>query len=108
MTSAKFKGYQNAMEPLVADEMEQQLQTLPRNLAEAIDLSEAMVYALNRLPPLYATSPQGWAFQLEYARENLQRTIPQAVAWGLRVAQRKQKNSSAPAQTEFMGITTHF
>jgi hypothetical protein len=43
--------YCNALEPLVAEEVHRQLQSLPSRLVQYIKPAEAIAYALNRLPP---------------------------------------------------------
>lgn len=83
--------YRNAMEPLAIEEIERQMQQLPMQVANSIDKADAIAYALNRLPPLYATTEEGWTWQQERARETLQHLICKAASWGLRAAQRQRK-----------------
>lgn len=86
-----FSPYRNAMELLVTEEIEQQLQNLPLNIVESINKYEAMAYALNRLPPLYATSLDGYFWQQKQARETLKDLIYKAASWGIKAAQRKRE-----------------
>lgn len=53
------RAYQNIMENLVHKEIHRQLKRLPQKLAEYIDVVEVATYALNRVPPLYASSERG-------------------------------------------------
>ena len=99
-------SYCNAMEPLVAAEIEHQLQRLPEHLASAIDRSQAICYALNRLPPLYATTQEGWEWQQKNAQGTLRRLIVQAAGWGLQAAQRQPRNFSTPISAK-TPISTH-
>ncbi|MGA9382335.1 MAG: late competence development ComFB family protein [Phormidium sp.] len=89
--------YRNAMELLVIEEIEQQIQNLPHNLGESINKNEAIAYALNRLPPLYATTLEGYFWQQKRARETLKDLISKAANWGIKAAQRKR-------QVCFMGM----
>ena len=93
------------MEPLVAVEIERQLQRLPEGLASAIDCSEAICYALNRLPPLYATTQEGWEWQQKNVQETLRKLIVQAASWGLRAAQRQPRRFSTPISAQSFSPT---
>ena len=72
---AEYKGYQNVMEFLVAEEVDRQLNKLPPKLAMYIRSLEVETYALNRLPSLYASSEQGWRYQCQKAEKEFQRNI---------------------------------
>jgi len=86
-----FFIYKNAMEPLAIEEIERQMQQLPQQVANSINKADAIAYALNRLPPLYATTEEGWEWQQERAREAQQHLICKAASWGLRAAQRPRR-----------------
>ncbi|MFB2896593.1 late competence development ComFB family protein [Aerosakkonemataceae cyanobacterium BLCC-F50] len=94
--------YRNAMELLAIEEIEQQLQNLPKNLAESINRNEAIAYALNRLPPLYATSLEGYFWQQKRARETLKDLISKAASWGIKAAQGKKEFRSYGDTTRLM------
>ena len=94
MTTNQILMYGNAMEPLVVAELEKQMQSLPSELAESINLSEAIAYALNRLPPLYSTTEQGWYWQQQRAQETFADLIIKAVGWGLAAVQRKPSRAN--------------
>ena len=72
---AEYKGYQNVMEFLVAEEVERQLNKLPPKLAMYIRSLEVETYALNRLPSLYASSEKGWRYQCQKAEAELHKNI---------------------------------
>ncbi|MBO9999527.1 MAG: late competence development ComFB family protein [Cyanobacteria bacterium SID2] len=95
-TRTHSSTYHNAMEPLASVEVERQLQQLPPEVARSIDPNEAIAYALNRLPPLYATTIEGWHWNQERGHNSLQELITLAASWGIREAQRKQKPFATP------------
>lgn len=86
-----ISNYDNAMEPLVIEELEVQLQKLPVEEAEKINKKEAIAFALNRLPPLYSTTEEGWYWQQERALEKFPDLIAKMVAWAIRKTQKKPK-----------------
>ncbi|MGC9502791.1 late competence development ComFB family protein [Baaleninema sp.] len=98
MTTTPYRCaiYRNAMEPLAIEEVQRQLGELPPEVARSIDTSEAIAYALNRLPPLYATTVEGWTWNQERGRNSLGELIQMAVSWGIREAQRKRKPFVTP------------
>ncbi len=61
MQPNQFVPYRNVMEPLVAEEVQRQL---PLKLVKYLNRAQAIAYALNRLPALYATSERGWHLQM--------------------------------------------
>ncbi|HAG84178.1 MAG TPA: hypothetical protein DCL61_24235 [Cyanobacteria bacterium UBA12227] len=96
MLSSPFSIYRNAMEPLAAQEIERQMQSLPEDIIKSINKGEAIAYALNRLPPLYATTQEGWHWQHQRAKETLQPLISKAASWAIRAVQRKPSKFSTP------------
>ena len=80
--------YRNVLESLVAEETCRQLMNLPPNLVKYINPAQVIAYALNRLPPLYATSFEGWQRQQKRATEELGNQITTAVRQGLAAVQR--------------------
>lgn len=95
-TSYDNSGYHNAIEPLVAAEVERQLKRLPPNLLAYINPAQVMAYALNRLPSLYATSQEGWQRQQERANVRLKNQIVTAVRQGLVTVQTDPLKASTP------------
>ncbi|HIK45947.1 MAG TPA: late competence development ComFB family protein [Leptolyngbyaceae cyanobacterium M65_K2018_010] len=78
------RAYINAMELLVAEEVERQIQGLPPRVVKYLNVTEVETYALNRLPALYASSEKGWQHQCEKAKRELgaqiKNTVRQAIA----------------------------
>ncbi len=83
--------YRNALEPLVLEESQRQLQKLPAKMLGSLKpaqvLAQVVAYALNRLPALYATSDRGWQFQQQQAQK-LRPQIVMAVRQGFAAVQR--------------------
>jgi hypothetical protein len=74
-----MQSCKNAIEELVITEIDLQISHLPKYRREQIDLSEVAAYALNRLPPMYATSKAGWQRQRKKAVTEMQSQIESAV-----------------------------
>lgn len=75
--------YQNVMEVWVDEEIDRQLKGLSENLLKYISRVEVATYALNRLPPLYASCQEGRNKQEQRAkniRGKIQETVRQAIA----------------------------
>ncbi len=83
--------YRNALEPLVIHEVDRQVERLPAKLLKLVEISQikaqAIAYALNRLPAMYATSERGWEFQQRKAQEKYGRKITEVVRQGLAAIQ---------------------
>jgi hypothetical protein len=83
------KQFINVMEELVLTEAIRQVATVEMNQAEAgeseprLDVGDVAAYALNRLPPLYATSEEGAKYQRERAKAEMQTIIRQQVEEGI-------------------------
>ncbi len=92
--------YRNAIEPLVVEEAQRQLEGLPAKLIRYIDLAEVIAYALNRLPALYATSEQGWQRMQARAKNQLQAEMVAAVRQGFAAVQRDPLRVSTPLQLQ--------
>lgn len=88
--------YRNALEPLVTDEVARQLEQLSPKLVKYINPEQVIAYALNRLPPLYATSVEGWTRQQEIAKSKLEKQIFLAVRQGLAAVQRDPLKVTTP------------
>lgn len=83
LAQAETSVYRNALEPLIREEVEEQIQKLPAKLAFYINPHQAIAYALNRLPAFYATSEEGWQRQQQKAKEELGDKISLAARWGI-------------------------
>ena len=90
----------NVMEVLVDEEIERQMNRLPSNLKKFINPLEVATYALNRLPPLYASSQQGFNKQKVKGRSEHSVTITKEVRKGLAAIQRDILRSSTPLLAE--------
>jgi Late competence development protein ComFB len=88
--------YRNAIEPLVALEVERQLQNLQPGVIAYINPAQVIAYALNRLPTLYATSEEGWNKQQQKVKTQLAQQIEVAVKWGLNVVLQDPFKPSTP------------
>lgn len=73
------KQFINVMEELVLTESIARVAQIQASSDTVIDLGDIAAYALNRLPPLYATTEEGAAFQRDRAREELHALISQKV-----------------------------
>ncbi len=73
------KQFINVMEELVLNEAMARLAEIEASSERILDLGDIAAYALNRLPPLYATSEEGAAYQRGRALADLQYLIAQQV-----------------------------
>ncbi|MFM7886819.1 MAG: late competence development ComFB family protein [Pseudanabaena sp.] len=73
------KQFINVMEELVLSEAVARVAEIEANSNKVLDLGDIAAYALNRLPPLYATTEQGANYQKERALADLQYLIAQQV-----------------------------
>ena len=74
------KQFINVMEELVLTEAISQVAEVEANSEMTLDLGDVAAYALNRLPPLYATTEEGASYQREKARAELAELIAQQVS----------------------------
>jgi len=73
----------NVLEDAVVAEAINQLRFSADGVRQKINLSEVAAYALNRLPPLYATTNRGWQQQCRRVEEEFKQQIQQAVEQAL-------------------------
>ena len=73
------KQFINVMEELVLTEAISQVADVEAKSEQTLDLGDVAAYALNRLPPLYATTEEGASYQREKARAELSDLIRQQV-----------------------------
>ncbi|HAN73017.1 MAG TPA: competence protein ComFB [Planktothrix sp. UBA8402] len=69
------KQFINVMEELVLSEAIARVAEIEENSDQTLDVGDIAAYALNRLPPLYATTEEGAQFQRSRAKEELQPLI---------------------------------
>lgn len=73
----------NVMEEMVVTEVVAQVSKYRHTTKEPLNISDIAAYALNRLPPLYATSEEGANFQRKRGEEELAFLIRQQVEEGI-------------------------
>lgn len=73
------KQFINVMEELVLTEAIARVAEIEATSDRTLDLGDIAAYALNRLPPLYATTEEGANYQRQRAKEELQSLIAQQV-----------------------------
>lgn len=65
------KQFINVMEELVLTEAISRVAEIEATTEHVLDVGDIAAYALNRLPPLYATTEEGAAYQRKRAKEEL-------------------------------------
>jgi hypothetical protein len=75
------KQFINVMEELVLTEAISQVASMESN--KSLDVGDIAAYALNRLPPLYATSEEGANYQRQRAKTEMKDLIRQQVKDGM-------------------------
>lgn len=73
------KQFINVMEELVLTEAIAQVAEIEAASERVLDVGDIAAYALNRLPPLYATTEEGAKYQRQRAKEELNDFIGQQV-----------------------------
>jgi hypothetical protein len=73
------KQFINVMEELVLSEAISRIAEIEVKTDHSIDVGDIAAYALNRLPPLYATTEEGADYQRARAKEQLQELISKQV-----------------------------
>ena len=73
------KQFINVMEELILPEAIARVAEIEATSDCTLDLGDIAAYALNRLPPLYATTEEGAAYQRTRAKEEFQGLIAQQV-----------------------------
>ncbi len=94
------KIHVNIMEILVKEEIEKQLKFYPINLRNYINKVEVATYALNRLPPLYASSTIGKEKQKRIGKQKYKTHINLAVHRALAAIERDPLRKSTPLMSE--------
>lgn len=73
------KQFINVMEELVVSEVISRVAEIESTSNRLLDVGDISAYALNRLPPLYATTEEGATFQREKAKDELKTLITEQV-----------------------------
>ncbi|MGL6281642.1 MAG: late competence development ComFB family protein [Microcoleaceae cyanobacterium] len=77
------KQFINVMEELVLSEAIAKVAEIESNSDKTLDVGDIAAYALNRLPPLYATTEEGANYQRTKAKTELHDLITQQVSEGI-------------------------
>lgn len=77
------KQFINVMEELVLTEAIARAAEIEATSDRVLDVGDIAAYALNRLPPLYATTEEGATYQRQRAKEELQELINHQVSEAL-------------------------
>ncbi|AFY72222.1 Late competence development protein ComFB [Synechococcus sp. PCC 7502] len=78
-----IQGCRNAIEELVVEEIKAQISRLSSAVKAKPSLDEVAAYALNRLPPMYATTRRGYIQQQKRAHTDMKQEIAQTISKGL-------------------------
>jgi hypothetical protein len=73
------KQFINVMEELVLTEAIARVAEIEATSESSLDVGDIAAYALNRLPPLYATTEEGANYQRQRAKAELEELIAQRV-----------------------------
>ncbi len=73
------KQFINVMEELVLSEAIARVAEIEATSDQTLDVGDIAAYALNRLPPLYATTEEGANYQRSRAKEELQSLIVEQI-----------------------------
>lgn len=74
----------NVLEEIIVKEVRIQIEELRPEMQPKVKVAEVVAYALNRLPPLFATSMFGWKYQYDYALNELHPQIAQTIKHGIK------------------------
>lgn len=77
------KQFINVMEELVLTEAIARVAEIEATSEISLDVGDIAAYALNRLPPLYATTEEGATYQRQRAKTELQELIAQQIGEAL-------------------------
>ncbi|MGD1900806.1 MAG: late competence development ComFB family protein [Geitlerinemataceae cyanobacterium] len=95
-----YKLCRNAMEVLVSEAIDRRIAGSDEFDPQDFERFDAIAYALNRLPALYATTEEGWTRQIARANRGLMDLVEMAVDWGINEAHRKRKPFDTPLRPE--------
>lgn len=100
MHKSQPQSHKNVMESLVAEEVKQQLRNYPPQLIAYLNTVEVETYALNRLPPLYASCEEGWRKQKQRAEHEFKSEIQKIVRQAFAAVRRDPIRFSTPLASE--------
>jgi len=96
------KQFINVMEELVLTEAIARVAEIEATSETTLDVGDIAAYALNRLPPLYATTEEGANYQRQRAETELQELIAQQVSEAI-ARNLARTNSGTPVLTKNTG-----
>lgn len=96
MTPTQANSYKNVMEVIVDEEIDRQTRDFPAEMAKALNRIELATYALNRLPPMYASSREGVEFQYERGKTEMLSRVEAVVRQALSVVEDAPERESTP------------
>jgi hypothetical protein len=97
----------NTIEDLVVEEAKNQLQRIENAISENIELSDVAAYALNLLPPMYASTDRGWLQQRKRAHSELHSKIISAVQKAMMNVSRDTDRETTPIPTADIATPAH-
>ncbi|MBD2502805.1 late competence development ComFB family protein [Anabaena azotica] len=97
------KQFINVMEELVLTEAIARVAEIEATSESSIDVGDIAAYALNRLPPLYATTEEGASYQRIRARAELQELISQQVSEAINLNLNQRNDHRTPVSTKTTG-----
>jgi hypothetical protein len=97
------KQFINVMEELVLTEAIARVAEIEATSESSIDVGDIAAYALNRLPPLYATTEEGASYQRIRARVELQELISQQVSEAINLNLNQRNDNRTPVSTKTTG-----
>jgi hypothetical protein len=96
----------NIMEELVAEEVTRQFKRYPESVTQYINKVEVATFALNRLPPLYASCHKGLNQQKLKGKTDFSAQITKTVRQGFAAVQKDVLRYSTPLQPENNFVST--
>lgn len=97
------KQFINVMEELVLTEAIARVAEIEATSESSIDVGDIAAYALNRLPPLYATTEEGASYQRIRAKAELQELISQQVNEAINLNLNQPNDNRTPVSTKTTG-----
>ena len=97
------KQFINVMEELVLTEAIARVAEIEATSESSIDVGDIAAYALNRLPPLYATTEEGASYQRIRAKAELQELIAQQVSEAINLNLDQPNDNRTPVSTKTTG-----
>lgn len=97
------KQFINVMEELVLTETIARIAEIEATSERTLDVGDIAAYALNRLPPLYATTEEGASWQRQRAKIELQELIDQQVGEAISRNLDRPNDGKTPVLTKTTG-----